>query len=113
MAVDAYCLQHAPYVASAKSLAAHLCGLCIAFENRNDAAALRQLQRWLSSNPRIQKPALPVHRGELTIAHVYGIDDPVEFGKAVEAWARSTWRAYHDLQSLAREWLSMSTHQAH
>jgi len=32
MAVDAYCLQHVPYVASAKSLAAHLCGLCIAFE---------------------------------------------------------------------------------
>ena len=33
MAVDAYCLQHPRrYCESAKSLAAHLCGLCIAFE---------------------------------------------------------------------------------
>jgi hypothetical protein len=108
MAIDTYCLQHASYLASAKSLAAHLCGLCIAFERGNDAAIFRLLQQWLSCNPRIQKPPLPVYRGELTIAHVYGIDDPVEFGKAVESWARSTWRAYHDLQSLAREWLSMS-----
>jgi hypothetical protein len=112
MAVDAYCLQHGSYVASAKSLAAHLCGLCIAFEHRNDAASLRQLQRWLSSNPRIQKPALPVHRGQLTIGDVSRMDDSSEFGKAVESWARSAWRAYHDLQPLAREWLLMSVHQA-
>jgi Family of unknown function (DUF5946) len=33
LAVDAYCLQHPlRYCESAKSLAAHLCGLCIRFE---------------------------------------------------------------------------------
>src|SRR5438046_118271 len=41
MAVDAYCLQHADYVRSAKSLAAHLCGLCVAFECGNDRDAMR------------------------------------------------------------------------
>jgi hypothetical protein len=112
MTVDTYCLQYSEGVASAKSLAAHLCGLCIAFEHNNDPEAFRQLQRWLSTNPKIQKPHLPTRRGELTIAHVSGIDDPVEFGKAVESWARSTWNAYHELQRLAREWLSMSARQA-
>ena len=59
LAVDAYCVQHAAYVESAKSLAAHLCGLCIAFEQGGNAAALQKLQRWLSTNPALQKPELP------------------------------------------------------
>src|ERR1700679_2596945 len=55
MAVDTYCLQHAPYVESAKSLAAHLCGACIALEHGNDPEMLRQLQQWLSPNPKLEK----------------------------------------------------------
>jgi hypothetical protein len=111
MAVDTYCVQHSPYVASAKSLAAHLCGLCIAFERGNDAEALSQLQRWLSTNPKIEKPALPMARGAVTIGSVYGIDDPVLFGEAVENWARCAWDAYSELQPLARAWLEMSMQQ--
>jgi hypothetical protein len=80
LAVDAYCLQHAPYVKSAKSFAAHLCGVCIAFERGNDAELLARLNRWLSTNPLIQKPELPTSRGRVTIAHVHGIDDPIEYG---------------------------------
>ena len=94
LAIDAYCVQHAAYVKSPKSLAAHLCGLCIAFEHRGDATARQKLQRWLSTNPAIQKPELPSFRGGLTIADVYGIEDPTEYGKAVEAWARAAWDAY-------------------
>jgi hypothetical protein len=105
MAVDAYCLQHAPYVASAKSFAAHLCGLCIAFERANDAGRFRQLQQWLSTNPRIEKPELPATRGDITIAGVYGIRDPIQFGEAVKLWASSVWEAYRGLQPLARDWL--------
>ena len=104
LAIDAYCLQHSAYVASAKSLAAHLCGLCVAFEHGNDLAILRQVQQWLSLNPDIHKPALPVFRGKTTIADVYPIEDPAQFGSAVEAWARSVWEAYGGLQPLAREW---------
>jgi hypothetical protein len=111
MAVDAYCLQHRSYVASAKSLAAHLCGLCIAFEHGNDAEALRQLQQWLSGNPTLVKPDLPALRGSVTIGDVYGIDDTAEFGKAVESWARSAWEAYRELQWLAREWVALSIPQ--
>lgn len=108
MAVDAYCLQHSSYVESAKSLAAHLCGLCIALEHSNHTEALRQLQHWLSGNPKLIKPDLPMLRGSVTIGKVHGISDPAEFGKAVEAWAQSVWEAYRDLQPVAREWLALS-----
>jgi hypothetical protein len=108
LAVDTYCVQHSPYVRSAKSLAAHLCGLCVALERDKDLALLDGLQRWLSTNPPLIKPDLPVHRGKLTIAHVSGIDDPIAYGVAVEEWARSAWEAYAPHHELARRWLAMS-----
>ena len=108
LAVDAYCVQHSPYVKSAKSLAAHLCELCVALERDSDHVQLDRLQRWLSTNPALDKPDLPVHRGELTIAHVSGIDDPVAYGVAVDEWARSAWEAYAAHHELARRWLAMS-----
>ena len=108
MAVDAYCMQHSRYVASAKSFAAHLCGLCIAFEHANDAAQFRQLQRWLSTNPKIERPNLPAHRGDITIGKLYGIRDPIRFGETVKSWARAVWEAYQHLQPLARGWLSVT-----
>jgi len=108
LAVDAYCVQHSSYVESAKSLAAHLCGLCVALEQNNDPEKLKRLQHWLSTNPNLSKPELPSFRGSLTIADVSGIDDPEAYGRAVEAWARSAWEAYKLLQPIAREWLTMS-----
>jgi hypothetical protein len=108
LAIDAYCVQHAPYVESAKSLAAHLCGLCVALEHANHAATLRRIQQWLSTNPKLQKPELPGFRGRVTIADVSGIEDPLEYGRAFEAWARASWEAYRDLHPIAREWLARS-----
>jgi hypothetical protein len=106
LALDAYCVQHAAYVKSAKSLAAHLCGLCVALEHGNHAATMTGIQRWLSTNPKLDKPELPGFRGSVTIADVCGIEDPVEYGRAVVAWARSAWEAYRDLHPIAREWLA-------
>jgi hypothetical protein len=108
LAVDSYCVQHSSYVQSAKSLAAHLCGLCVALERGDDQSQLTGLQRWLSSNPPLEKPDLPAFRGELTIAHVAGIEDPAAYGAAVEEWARSAWDAYGELQERSRHWLAMS-----
>ena len=109
LAVDCYCVQHSPYVLSAKSLAAHLCGLCVALERGNDQQLLASLNRWLSTNPRFEKPTLPAFRGTLTIAHVAGIEDPAAYGIAVEEWARSAWDAYGSLQERARQWIDMTT----
>lgn len=109
MAVDAFCLQHPRrYCESAKSLAAHLCGLCIAFEMNNDAAILRGIQQWLSGNPDFTKPDLPASRGDKTVADVHGLDEPSAYGRAVEGWARSVWAAYSGLHATARDWVSQS-----
>ncbi|HXP87751.1 MAG TPA: DUF5946 family protein [Bryobacteraceae bacterium] len=108
LAVDTYCVQHSSYVKSAKSLAAHLCGLCVALEHGNDPVLLQQNYLWLNAGVDLRKPALPDFRGRLTIADVCGIDDPSEYGRAVEAWAKSAWDAYRDSQPIAREWLALS-----
>lgn len=108
LAVDTYCVQHSAYVKSAKSLAGHLCGLCVALEQDNDPVKLKKLLLWLSTSPKLVKPELPAFRGSLTIAHVSGINAPEIFGQAVETWARSAWHAYEQLQPIAREWLSLS-----
>lgn len=105
LAVDTYSVQHSSYVKSSKSLAAHLCGLCVALEQGNDSRKLDELQRWLSANPKLPEPKLPSFRGTLTIADISGTKDPASYGEAVQAWARSVWAAYTDLQPTVREWL--------
>lgn len=104
--VDTYCLQHPDrYCVSAKSLAAHLTGLCCAFEHRGDPAVPKALQRWLSTNPSLEKPELPSSRGVVTIADVHAATDLEAHARAAERWARSTWEAYSVLHPLARRWL--------
>jgi hypothetical protein len=108
LTVDTYGVQHSPYVESAKSLAAHSCGLCVALASGNDPHKMKALQLWLSTNAKLPKPELPSFRGSRTIADVSGIEDPASYGQAVEAWAWSAWDAYGNLQPTAREWLAMS-----
>lgn len=105
--VDVYSLQHpARYCKSAKSLAAHLCGLCgILEDGASRAVGEEKLRRWLDGKIDIEKPELPSFRGELTIESVRDAPDPATYADAVERWARSTWEAYASLQPLAREWL--------
>ncbi len=110
MFVDIYCLQHPdPYCLSAKSLAAHLTGLCWFIDNgRSRAVGSESLRRWLNGTPRIEKPEIPSFRGELTIADVRDAPDPKAYGQAVELWAQSTWQAYSTLHSLARQWIQQA-----
>lgn len=105
--VDTYALQHPQrFCVSAKSLAAHLTGLCWLLEHDGSkAVGSRALGRWLNGNPGIEKPAIPEHRGEITIADVRGAANAKAHGEAVEHWARSTWEAYAPLHSLARSWV--------
>jgi uncharacterized protein DUF5946 len=110
MLVDTYSLQHPErYCASAKSLAAHLMGLCWLLEHDgNRAVGSEPLRRWLDGTPRLEKPALPAFRGRLTIADVRHAEGPAEHARAVERWARSTWEAYAELHALARQWIEQA-----
>lgn len=110
MAVDAYCLQHPDrYCVSAKSLAAHLMGLCVALECPDPPSLLPATQRWLNGNPALTKPPLPRDRGELTILSILDVREPEAFAEAVQRWAHSTWQAYEPLHPLAREWIGRGT----
>lgn len=108
--VDTYCLQHPDtHCVSAKSLAAHLMGLCWWVEHGGGkAVGSESLRRWLDGTPRIEKPEIPAYRGRLTIAEVREARDPMAHDQAVESWAMSTWEAYASLHSVARQWIEQA-----
>jgi hypothetical protein len=104
--VDVYSVQHPDrYCASAKSLAAHLGGLCCAIEHASHPGVHHALRRWINGGAPIERPALPGHRGSLTIGHVRGAQDPGVYAKAIDEWARSAWDAYAALHPVARSWV--------
>ncbi len=110
LAVDAYALQHPDrYCRSAKSLAAHLSGVCVALERDGERSELNaRIQRWLSTNPALQRPEPPAARGAHTIADVVGADEPLEHERRVRAWAASAWEAWSAYQALARDWVEQA-----
>lgn len=105
--VDIYALQHpARYCVSAKSLAAHLCGLCNVVERGSETAMPNMtLRRWLDGATAIEKPPLPDDRGEMTIADIAELDDPSAFAITVKRWGENVWEAYRPLHAIARPWL--------
>ena len=106
LTVDAYSLQHPDeYMRSGKSFAAHLTGTCAALESREAQEAQdvnRAVQKWLSTNPKIEKPGIPGRRGGLTVAHVHAAADADEHVSRVREWARDAWGAWAEHHELAR-----------
>jgi hypothetical protein len=110
LAVDCYCLQHPDtYCVSAKSLAAHLTGLCWAMEFDGREPGLKAVQAWLNGRVPLVKPEIPASHGLLTVHDVFTDRGPL--GPAVDRWGRSTWSAYTDLHSTARRWVAVATGQ--
>lgn len=104
--VDAYSLQHTdPYCKSAKSYAAHLTGICCAVEHGGTPEVNAAMQHWLSTNPELDKPDVPVTRGRLTIASVIELRVPSEITAALEVWFEDVWRAYEAQHGVTREWI--------
>ncbi|WP_371832790.1 DUF5946 family protein [Mesorhizobium koreense] len=106
LVVDCYCLQHPQqYCVSAKSLMAHLAGLCVAIEMNGEQDAYRALQKSLNGNPSLVKPMLPETRGSYTIADVLNASDADDYADCVNQWANQVWRAYQPIQGWGRDWL--------
>ena len=81
---------------SAKSLAAHLTGVCAVIEREHEVSRINDaVQRWLSRNPVLERPAPPTSRGTFTVADLG--DDP----SGVRAWATSTWEAWTEHHAVA------------
>lgn len=111
LTVDAYSLQHPEaYMRSGKSFAAHLTGMCAALEYEDPLAINQAVQKWLSANPKIDKPAeIPEQRGDLTITHIHSARDADEHIKRVREWARDVWDAWSEHHDLARRLISEAT----
>ena len=107
MIVDIYSLQHPhEFCASAKSLAAHLTGLCAALEHRDHPNLLRVLLEWLDSQPTLVKPTLPETRGAITIVPTFQASCVEEVHATADPWAHSVWEAYSGLHAQARAWVA-------
>ena len=111
LTVDAYSLQHPDkYMRSGKSFAAHLTGACAALEHEDAQASNQAVQKWLSTNPQIEKPAhLPQRRGDLNITYVHSAPDADEHVKRVREWARDAWGAWAEHHALARRLIDEAT----
>jgi len=107
LVVDIYALQHPdPFCLSAKSLMAHLTGLCAEIDHPRHPTLLCSLQQALSGSPKLVKPPLPEPRGALTIADVQDVPDPEAYGDAVARWGAATWQAYAPLHGVARAFVA-------
>jgi hypothetical protein len=112
LTIDVYSVQHPDrYCVSAKSLAAHLTGLCWAVERGGGEWGLRALQRWLDGPLEITKPVIPKNRGELTIADMATVVDASAYAAALDRWARSAWDAYSTLHEVAGSWVDDAVSQ--
>ena len=47
-------------------------------------------------------------RGALTVRHVLGVEDPDEYAKRAEEWARSAWEAWGEHHDRARAWVAQA-----
>lgn len=104
--VDVYALQHPDaYCESAKSFAAHLCGLCCAMEFDAAPSVHDAILRWLNGPAPVARPSAPEARGALTIADVRAMP-PETYEAALRRWAESVWVAYAPLHATAREWVN-------
>jgi hypothetical protein len=114
LTVDSYSLQHPrQYMRSGKSFAAHLTGMCASLEH-DDALAINQVvQRWLSTNPTVEKPAhIPEQRGSLTISYILSASGADEHIERVREWAREVWSAWSEHHNLARRLISEAAAQS-
>ena len=112
--MDAYALQHPDeYMRSGKSFAAHLTGICAALEREDVFSVNQVVQRWLSTNPRIDKPAsIPKQRGSLTISYILNAEDTEEHIKRVREWAQHIWAAWSEHHDLAKRLIAEATAQS-
>lgn len=113
LTVDAYSLQHPDrYMRSGKSFAAHLTGMCAALEGGDALEINRAVQRWLGTNPKVEKPAhLPERRGSLNVTCLRDVADAGEHAGRVREWARDVWGAWAEHHDLARRLISEATSQ--
>ncbi|OZM75688.1 hypothetical protein CFP66_45275 [Pseudonocardia sp. MH-G8] len=96
------------YMRSTKSAAAHLAAMCWSMERGPSKHVPTVLKRWLDGPQHYTRltPPAPLCRGDLTVRHVLGVDDPAEYATRALEWAGSAWQAWSEHHDQARRWVS-------
>ncbi|MFC1556335.1 DUF5946 family protein [candidate division KSB1 bacterium] len=106
LTLDAYALQHpGSYMNSFSSHAAHLTGLCIAFEYNGGLERENLLKKWYDRKPNFLKVSKPSDLGKLTIADILDADTPEEHSARVREWAQDAWNAWSEHHDTVRFWI--------
>ncbi len=107
LTVDSYSLQHpGTYCRSARSLAAHLTGLCWVFDYGGDPGIDAALRRWLDTLPSaIHLLTPPESPGGLTIVDVRDALSRDSHAERVIQWARCVWESWSEHHDTAQAWV--------
>jgi len=111
---DVYYVQHAEeFCTGFDKLATHLGGICLALEHSASEKGYRALQKLVEREPwkgqtYPPEPGLPGPRGSVTVASLRDGNEPERLISGVDRWARATWLAFADLQSLVRDWVKQA-----
>ena len=109
LAFDTYCMQHVgKFCRSAKSYAAHLTRMCCGVEHNGDPNVYAAIQRWLSGNASVKKPALLTAFGDMTIADLGSASSPTEYKELIHQWAENVWAAYSSQHTIAHDWIRLA-----
>jgi hypothetical protein len=104
--VDTFCLQHPrTYCRSAKSMAAHLAGLCCGLEFGGHPNVYGALQQWLNGPKDLERPDPPPQTAGITIHQVATAPVSQDLARAIEKWAEAVWFLWSPYHELARQWL--------
>jgi len=110
LTVDAYSVQHpgVPSRQTRQSTAVHLISLYSVLERAYSAEkALRVMRRAVSHSERFFWLEPPTFMGATTVVDVSRANNPLEYEKLVQEWARASWEAWSQHHEQVRRWGSL------
>ena len=108
LTVDAYAAQHPgrPSPQAIQSVCRHLISLCLTIEGGASAdEAIAAIQRSEKLRNRFAWLEPPWPRGEITVARLIGIDQPLRHRELARAWAGEVWQAWSPHHTTIYRWI--------
>jgi hypothetical protein len=107
MSTDTYAVQHpgVPERRTIQSVALNLMTLCLVLEKGADPLDAPGLHKRMVARPAFHWLEPPRPNGNMTVADVLRVEDPVEHSRLVAAWARDVWDAWAPHHPTVRNWI--------
>lgn len=111
---DVYAVQHpVDHCPDYGALIVHLGGVCWAIEHSGSERGYRAIQAFADrgawkKQPYPPAPGFPANFGAISVASLRDLDQPALLVNGVDRWARSVWKAWEPVHTIAREWVTQS-----